>query len=822
MCKQKLTFNQDWPRLKSSVLQSNESDLPILTLANHYGAYWPKSDQTTTLRSFIAGLDGPDDVFGLKGVGRKKGETILKLLLKIHLNQCGNQEDPDTARGDDISCSSPNLILTRHWQDFHSAIRSSANYRTRLADIYRRYGFKCPSMLSGQVSEVVDATGLDALVQKTRGLGKGKVEILAEVLLRLWQEIDPEGPAGPPSVNPATEIDSVLRDHRSDTWTDTLARVMTLAGVTKLEQSLVIRRYGFGGNSPLTLESLGQELGVTRERVRQLQAIAERKMRDHGVARAILLRLESDERCALIDYLVRESQTKLLQRTHLQAIRLTPAHRFLLAMVHSGSLDKFLDELVEQGLVQTIGRNWWLGRRLVDNILGKGRQVEEFLKQRGLPCPVALVSTKFEMTSAKAEDLLTALGFRTRLGLVFEKKLSAVERRSVFAVLVAVLEEEYVWNESDFFERAIAYPRNKNLSFRLFQRDLSAIDGLIVNTAGPYAILNPLCFEFFDKELAKETMGEAVDSSRRPEEPIEPETGITSEGLYGCLWEILENERILKFEQVEERFLATGRTSLGSVGPIMLAHSDIVRYAPGWWGRRGLSLTREDIELLCNPQDLRLYVEAKRGGGLLEMFRFWIPEMEYRWARWAENEADSELFGSLLVVIDPDDWPVPDPIRSQWKRKQEHQGFFRLGSPVPDFSNGVADFNSIYGLIALASERGELGYAGISHFLGWRFMNDRRAFSAIAFLVVLGILEETDESDQPHRATNEAEVVLRRFSETLMERPGSAPTVWRQFVRAKLEEQDPRENFGWFSMEEFATASKRWIDYLESDEITES
>lgn len=340
---------------------------------------------------------------------------------------------------------------------------------------------------------------------------------------------------------------------------------------------------------------------------------------------------------------------------------------------------------------------------------------------------------------------------------------------------------------------------------------MSAIEGLIVNTTGPYAILNPICFDVFSKEIARESLGNFEESVLSARTRLESDSDFSSDGLFSCLWQIFDQERILRFEQIEERYLATGRESLGSVGPILINHTDIIRYAPGWWGKRGLSLTPDDIDALCNQQDLRLYIEAKRGGGLLEMFRFWIPEMEYQWARWAESEADPDVFQSLLSVIDPPNWRVPEPIKNQWNHKKEQIGLYRLRASNPDFSNGITEVESLYGLIALAVERGELGYAGVSHFLGWRFMNDRRAFSTIALLVMLGILEPGDEMDRPHPVTHEADAVLRQFSETLMMTPRDFKASLNEFVQTRLNRETPEEGLGWFSVGEFLSASSHWV-----------
>jgi len=50
------------------------------------------------------------------------------------------------------------------------------------------------------------------------------------------------------------------------------------------ERHVLVRRYGLDDREPATLAELGAELGVTRERVRQLQRNAERYLRERLVS----------------------------------------------------------------------------------------------------------------------------------------------------------------------------------------------------------------------------------------------------------------------------------------------------------------------------------------------------------------------------------------------------------------------------------------------------------------------------------------------------------------------------------------------------------
>jgi len=52
-----------------------------------------------------------------------------------------------------------------------------------------------------------------------------------------------------------------------------------LSRLSERERHVLISRYGLGGADPLTLEQLGKEMGVTKERVRQIESRAEEKLR---------------------------------------------------------------------------------------------------------------------------------------------------------------------------------------------------------------------------------------------------------------------------------------------------------------------------------------------------------------------------------------------------------------------------------------------------------------------------------------------------------------------------------------------------------------
>ncbi|MBN2049379.1 MAG: sigma-70 family RNA polymerase sigma factor [Spirochaetales bacterium] len=71
------------------------------------------------------------------------------------------------------------------------------------------------------------------------------------------------------------------RDPLEEVFVMSLSDILdkALSRLESREKAIIILRYGLGNNAPLTLEEIGEKIGITRERVRQIQNNAIAKLR---------------------------------------------------------------------------------------------------------------------------------------------------------------------------------------------------------------------------------------------------------------------------------------------------------------------------------------------------------------------------------------------------------------------------------------------------------------------------------------------------------------------------------------------------------------
>jgi RNA polymerase primary sigma factor len=127
-------------------------------------------------------------------------------------------------------------------------------------------------------------------IAKEAGFPETKVRDLLELI---EDPISLETPVG----DGESVYSDLIEDENADLPEDTTAEGMrsrelakALAQLNPRMRLVISRRFGLDGQTPQTLEQVGSELGITRERVRQLESRALRELRSHAPELFLYLR----------------------------------------------------------------------------------------------------------------------------------------------------------------------------------------------------------------------------------------------------------------------------------------------------------------------------------------------------------------------------------------------------------------------------------------------------------------------------------------------------------------------------------------------------
>jgi RNA polymerase primary sigma factor len=129
-----------------------------------------------------------------------------------------------------------------------------------------------------RLSQLLERTPTVAELAQALGTTEAQVEELEQIRQRPLSLDTPVAGQAPvadlvvdPTADPSAGLTALFRE-RADL-------VSVLDDLAENERRVLRRRFGLEGNDPETLEAIGRQLGLTRERVRQIEAAALRKLR---------------------------------------------------------------------------------------------------------------------------------------------------------------------------------------------------------------------------------------------------------------------------------------------------------------------------------------------------------------------------------------------------------------------------------------------------------------------------------------------------------------------------------------------------------------
>lgn len=532
-----------------------------------------------------------------------------------------------------------------------------------------------------------------------------------------------------------------------------------LSHLAERELDIVIRRYGLANEAAETLEQIGQQYCITRERIRQVEAKSVRRLREklEGTSLPMLVddaseRFWTDRSVPFlviaedeVNQLRRELQPKL-------ALALDVLDQSVGAWLERTStpmVNGYLSPSIDANEVRVLGKR--LRDRLKDQPLPIS--VYETLEDKNIDICLVEAAVSLETSFVLFESYLLRDRPRARL------------RRAVR--LHALLCAE---------KRILTVYELGNIYFQRFEVDQCSLrDIVIVMDFSPQLFL-----EIEEGLWAALGRGGPSDATIQPDIENETLSEIDQSTIAGSIQEVLRlrgPSLVGDLYRDADSFLPSGR-SRNSIAPVLLGRPELFhRVLPGLYALPDQLPTPDEmlhapLPYLLTEAQGRTYAFGRLAGEPFGVFPLWIPVAEYRLCAWARFDASPALFHSLLSIATVDVWPIPPVQKGEWKRLAELHGRFELslpeGSSVQLLRPGL---DCLLAATLIALERGSIGWLQVNRILGRR-LDAAGGQGLLALMVALGIVDvPNDDNDvqlRPHLVAGKAVDVAQKMTAELL------------------------------------------------------
>jgi hypothetical protein len=504
-----------------------------------------------------------------------------------------------------------------------------------------------------------------------------------------------------------------------------------LARIRGQDVPVIRRRFGLDGRPPETLEEIGSDLGITRERVRQLE---KRGLGDLRIlAGGCPLRRATDcawrsawDALADGDDLITDAEFARFKRA-------VPGELLLALELLGLDLERWLSDVAVRY------PHGWLSplrdRGPVDEVLIALDRLDAPLLPRAVT-ELQLVGSRSDVEAA----LLIGRGHRTLHGYLVEGRLGVRRRRSLVAHALMARSAGAVDLRDLQRDYHAAVPADPCST-----RDLS-----IVMSEAPHLFL-----EVSENRWSAVGSGGELPAGGRPREqdgpeevPSEPDVTVASairDELARTgpqpLSALLENPR---------RYLPRDR-SPNSVQPTLFMRPDLfARLLPGvycLWDQ----IPAQDVVLsgsvpyLLDANQGRFFALARRAQEPWGTFPLWSPRAEYRLCRWLEREGPPDVFRSLLALSSVELWPVEEDQRAIWREKARRDGRYDLVASIrPKVFTVRPDLDRVLAALVELGATGRTSWMALNRIDG-RHVASQVGCSLLAALILMGAVQPGDD-----------------------------------------------------------------------------
>ncbi len=450
--------------------------------------------------------------------------------------------------------------------------------------------------------------------------------------------------------------------------TDVISQSLSL--LEERERDILMRRYGYFGRDIETLEAISLTYDVTRERIRQIEAKALRKLSVRNVTRKIEAAFAAEK----------ESVSARLHLGHgyvsddavYRAFQSLPAAERI-------AIDVLYQDRAH--LLRELGTHWQGGWLFSPLKAGDLDQVVDTLQQNAktVPLPNTLEAIASDLPLDRVMPAIKlATTFSTLEGYVTERWFGPRLKRTIR------LHRELFQAGGPLEARELVAAYHAS-----FPADKCSVrDAIIVMCAAPQ-----LFIELQDGVWA--AAGSAPQEELAPRnnavEPMEISPDLdepSAQTIRAGLQDILRRTGPLRFVDLRNEAVdRLGQKHAHSIGPILLTSGTFIRPLPGIYALQDQlperpALAFDPPAFLLNEEQAKWLAMARYAGEPFGSFALWQPEFEYALCRWGETNASPVLWQSLLAVASVHQWPVSDGESEHWRDLQNRHGAYSLMAPM--------------------------------------------------------------------------------------------------------------------------------------------
>ena len=433
------------------------------------------------------------------------------------------------------------------------------------------------------------------------------------------------------------------------------------------ERRVLTARYGLNGATKSTLQGIATDVNVTRERVRQVEAKGLKHLRHSHESRAAFQTLVIREQNSA--WVALSNDSPMIDADHVREgmKRVDPLYVLAIDVIY-GNVKAWLDSIAHGS-----SKGWFRSEAEASRGLHESGEVLAIMRDHAMPMPI---STAEQILGRKLADfeLVGGHGWRVFEGFLHSGYLGPKARRIMRMHSVARgCSRDGLFDIGTLTKSYREQFHDDDCGSRIFKMQADAAPHLFAplfdniwlrlpQEVAPSSSVGALPFErrnASDNEFSEDSIGDLI--SRRlavdgPQRLVD---------LRECVTTDTENE-----------------VMNSSVGAVLLSNPCFQRVAPGYFALyRGEQELRDKLHpRLLEERHCRVYCLARHGGAPSDYYPGWGPEFEMKLSVWAQRSAPTELFRSLMSVIEPEHWPIQEEMLTQFQETKTREARWLLGS----------------------------------------------------------------------------------------------------------------------------------------------